>query len=626
MKPTLILVLFTALTAAAPQGIIETLWKRTHYGSQPQGQSNRCGGNSSKKCGRKEVCVGEKEFKDGMGVCIKNPKSCGNFQGDTCPTGGKYSCLNDPRIKCPPNVQDCGGGVCVEGQWVAKFGLKSTDKGPKRCGGPSGKKCTAKGENCLGADLLKDGMGVCVLKPTYCGGFTSIKCPTTGGKFYCVHNPDINCPKGVADCGGSGCLPGDIADKIGLKKTKPNTATRVKPSRTTTSEEASTTEEAPTTPTEDTSTTEEPSTTPTEDTSNTEEPSTTPTEDTSNTEEPSATATEPPPSEASDEPKRCGGSSDDKCPEGQDCLGAKILKDGQGICVTKPAYCGGAFDINCPAGYFYCVNNPDRNARCPKDVEDCGGSGCLPGDLADKIGVLDGNSPSPTRCTDSKTSDKSCGEKLLCVGQSFFGDGMGICIRGPGISCGGPDKIQCPQKNKGRPDYYCALNPGSKMGTCIYSGVAENIGFTPPEEQTNTDEETTSTPEETGDEDKTPEGGDEVSSDEPKRCGGSSDTKCDEGEDCLGAELLTDGMGICIKKPSYCGGGFNLECPTTGTFYCVDNPDANARCSELVADCEGSGCLPAGIADIIGIKSKSSNSTGTVKPSAIPEPETEGGY
>ncbi|KAF3937201.1 hypothetical protein ABW19_dt0204419 [Dactylella cylindrospora] len=108
MKTTIIVALFAALAAAAPQAT---------YGPR------RCGGNSGLRCGRKEICVGEKEIKGGVGVCVV-PKPCGNFFGDICPNRTDY-CINDPRINCPPGVMDCGGGVCIPGDWAEKLGLKN---------------------------------------------------------------------------------------------------------------------------------------------------------------------------------------------------------------------------------------------------------------------------------------------------------------------------------------------------------------------------------------------------------------------------------------------------------------------------------------------------------------------
>ncbi|KAJ6261642.1 hypothetical protein Dda_2440 [Drechslerella dactyloides] len=106
MKATILVALFAALAAAAPQGA-----------TGPQ----RCGGKTGKTCHGKQVCAGEKEIKDGNGVCVTG-KPCGNFFGDVCPQRGDR-CVNDPRIECPEGVMDCGGGVCIPAQWVKELGL-----------------------------------------------------------------------------------------------------------------------------------------------------------------------------------------------------------------------------------------------------------------------------------------------------------------------------------------------------------------------------------------------------------------------------------------------------------------------------------------------------------------------
>lgn len=74
MKATLLLVVFAAFVAFSAAA------SDMKIGVTPK----RCGGSSGKTCLRGEVCVGEKELKDGLGVCILKPRSCGNFFGDTC--------------------------------------------------------------------------------------------------------------------------------------------------------------------------------------------------------------------------------------------------------------------------------------------------------------------------------------------------------------------------------------------------------------------------------------------------------------------------------------------------------------------------------------------------------------
>ncbi|KAF3920131.1 hypothetical protein AA313_de0202697 [Arthrobotrys entomopaga] len=84
---------------------------------------NRCGGSSGKKCFNNprnpELCAGEKELKDGMGVCIEwgYTRQCkdGCIPGDVC-----------VKNTCPSGLsaEDCSGSVCLDKKYVAQFGLK----------------------------------------------------------------------------------------------------------------------------------------------------------------------------------------------------------------------------------------------------------------------------------------------------------------------------------------------------------------------------------------------------------------------------------------------------------------------------------------------------------------------
>ncbi|AGC45346.1 hypothetical protein MYSTI_04045 [Myxococcus stipitatus DSM 14675] len=116
MKATLFLIAFTAFTAAAPQPKLQP--------KPAAATPKRCGGASNKQCPQSAICVGEKEIKGGVGVCLANPKPCGNFFGDVCPNKTDV-CISDPRIQCPPGAMDCGGGVCLPGVWAKQFGLKT---------------------------------------------------------------------------------------------------------------------------------------------------------------------------------------------------------------------------------------------------------------------------------------------------------------------------------------------------------------------------------------------------------------------------------------------------------------------------------------------------------------------
>ncbi|KAF3923869.1 hypothetical protein ABW21_db0207616 [Orbilia brochopaga] len=106
MKAGVLVALLAAVVAAAPQ-----------IATGPK----RCGGNTGKTCSKNEVCAGFENTKDGNGVCVAG-LPCGDFLGHQCPKSGDF-CVNDPRIHCPEGVMDCGGGVCVPGQWVKELGL-----------------------------------------------------------------------------------------------------------------------------------------------------------------------------------------------------------------------------------------------------------------------------------------------------------------------------------------------------------------------------------------------------------------------------------------------------------------------------------------------------------------------
>ncbi|KAF3100430.1 hypothetical protein TWF569_006649 [Orbilia oligospora] len=212
MKTIHYIVVFAGFAAAVPQNAIDALIKRAP-GSQ-------CGGFSGKTCAESEVCIGEEELRDGIGVCVKSPQPCGNAQGDKCPEG-EWSCFLDPRIDCSspdrpfePGAPVCGDGICLSGRDVKKAGLQ-TDY-PKRCGGISDKEC-AEDELCIGDNVLLDEIGVCVKKLRSCGNFLGMTCP--GKNYECVSDPrdSIDCKPGVQDCGGGLCLLKAYGDKIGRR-------------------------------------------------------------------------------------------------------------------------------------------------------------------------------------------------------------------------------------------------------------------------------------------------------------------------------------------------------------------------------------------------------------------------
>ncbi|KAK6541379.1 hypothetical protein TWF694_007192 [Orbilia ellipsospora] len=97
MKATVLIALFAAVVAAAPQPPV----------------INYCGGKTGLKCPANKLCVGEAETQGEKGVCISLPAhTCGDMMGTRCAVKSDY-CYTDPRIHCPPGVMDCGGGVCV---------------------------------------------------------------------------------------------------------------------------------------------------------------------------------------------------------------------------------------------------------------------------------------------------------------------------------------------------------------------------------------------------------------------------------------------------------------------------------------------------------------------------------
>ncbi|MBU8901048.1 hypothetical protein KRR26_36235 [Corallococcus sp. M34] len=113
MKATLLLVVFVAFSASAQNKTAKVTPKR-------------CGGSSGKTCAKEEVCVGEKKFKDGLGVCVSDAFSnqCANALGSRCPNSTDY-CVEDPRnADCPPGVMDCGNGLCVQKNVVDQIGVK----------------------------------------------------------------------------------------------------------------------------------------------------------------------------------------------------------------------------------------------------------------------------------------------------------------------------------------------------------------------------------------------------------------------------------------------------------------------------------------------------------------------
>ncbi|KAK6360591.1 hypothetical protein TWF730_006729 [Orbilia blumenaviensis] len=212
MKATLILSIFAAVAAAAPQGAT----------SPVKPALKRCGAGSKLTCATGETCVGEYGFKDDQkGVCVKNAITCGStlaHPDTTCPKNKSYKCI--PRsntFECPMDVAYCG--FCLEKSVTDIVGVRS--EGVNRCGGASGKKCFENPnsyELCAGEKVLKDGMGVCLIWGLSRNCKTNADCnfPGISSKSVCVTN---SCPKGLGpeECTGKVCLDEQYVKQFGLK-------------------------------------------------------------------------------------------------------------------------------------------------------------------------------------------------------------------------------------------------------------------------------------------------------------------------------------------------------------------------------------------------------------------------
>ncbi|KAK6330471.1 hypothetical protein TWF696_003362 [Orbilia brochopaga] len=85
-------------------------------------QDNRCGGKSGRKCFQNpaspEICAGERELRDGMGVCLEwgFSRQC------------KHGCFGDVCVSnsCPPflSKEDCGGKICLPKKYADKYGIR----------------------------------------------------------------------------------------------------------------------------------------------------------------------------------------------------------------------------------------------------------------------------------------------------------------------------------------------------------------------------------------------------------------------------------------------------------------------------------------------------------------------
>ncbi|KAF3911939.1 hypothetical protein ABW20_dc0109419 [Dactylellina cionopaga] len=177
--------------------------------------SKRCRGSTGNECDEGEVCLGEREFDDGIGgVCVQKPGRCANFLGERC-AAGDY-CVEDPDEDCPPDVQDCGSNLCLPASIVEELGV-TVRKYPFRCGGDSGKQCRDNlFELCVGEKESEDGKGVCINHPMSCGiGSGGKKC-SDESYYYCAPDPRSKCNAKQKNCAGI-CIPAKTADLYGMR-------------------------------------------------------------------------------------------------------------------------------------------------------------------------------------------------------------------------------------------------------------------------------------------------------------------------------------------------------------------------------------------------------------------------
>ncbi|KAK6508883.1 hypothetical protein TWF481_003650 [Arthrobotrys musiformis] len=120
MKASFILALFVAAAAAAPASDAADASK------PPPAGLKRCGKKIGRYCRSGEVCVGERNIKGGVGLCVSGAfeNQCANFLGSVC--RGNDFCIEDPRnlVDCKPGMMDCGNGLCVRSDWAKYLDLK----------------------------------------------------------------------------------------------------------------------------------------------------------------------------------------------------------------------------------------------------------------------------------------------------------------------------------------------------------------------------------------------------------------------------------------------------------------------------------------------------------------------
>ncbi|KAF3317596.1 hypothetical protein TWF173_010364 [Orbilia oligospora] len=169
-----------------------------------------------------------------------------------------------------------------------------------------------------------------------------------------------------------------------------------------------------------------------------------------------------------DEITRCGTSDNDKCAEGERCVGVYGLKDQPGgLCVKEPKMCGGENEHeSCPEDHR-CLR--DSTSKCPSNLY-CGW--CVEKKWIDKFQY---RSYGMNRCGGS--SGKRCyeGAGEMCIGEDVMLDGMGICLDSVGKCLG--DDNRCPI-NSDYGEGHCIKDPrldclpGDKgcTGICLDAG------------------------------------------------------------------------------------------------------------------------------------------------------------
>ncbi|KAK6515176.1 hypothetical protein TWF506_007521 [Arthrobotrys conoides] len=152
-----------------------------------------------------------------------------------------------------------------------------------------------------------------------------------------------------------------------------------------------------------------------------------------------------------DEITRCGVSDDDKCAEGEKCVGVYKLKDQPGgLCVKEPIMCGGENEHeSCPDDHR-CLR--DSSSKCPSNLY-CGW--CVEKRWIDKFQY---RSNGMNRCGGSSGKECYKGAGEVCVGEDVMLDGMGVCLENPGNCLGERGEKMCPINSDYGPGH-CVKDP-----------------------------------------------------------------------------------------------------------------------------------------------------------------------